>query len=39
MDHSRYLLLATEMYSTLLSRLHLVERMGNALAEMLERNS
>jgi hypothetical protein len=37
MDHSRYLLLATEMYATLLSRLHLVERIGNALSQMLER--
>ena len=36
MDHSRYLLLATEMYSTLISRLHLVERIGNALSQMLD---
>jgi vacuolar protein sorting-associated protein 54 len=36
MDHSRYLLLATQMYSTLLTRLHLVERIGNALSQMLE---
>jgi hypothetical protein len=38
MDHSRYLLLATEMYSTLISRLHLVERIGNALSQMLDRD-
>jgi len=38
MDHSRYLLLATEMYTTLLSRLHLVERIGSALSQMLERD-
>jgi hypothetical protein len=36
MDHSRYLLLATQMYTTLLTRLHLVERIGNALSQMLE---
>jgi len=38
MDHSRYLLLATEMYATLISRLHLVERIGNALSQMLDRD-
>ena len=38
MDHSRYLLLATEMYATLLSRLHLVERIGTALSQMLDRD-
>jgi hypothetical protein len=38
MDHSRYLLLATEMYTTLLSRLHLVQRIGDALSQMLERD-
>jgi vacuolar protein sorting-associated protein 54 len=38
MDHSRYLLLATEMYTTLLSRLHLVERIGNTLSQMLDRD-
>ena len=38
MDHSRYLLLATEMYATLISRLHLVECIGNALSQMLDRD-
>ena len=38
MDHSRYLLLATEMYATLLSRLLLVERIGSALSQMLDRD-
>lgn len=38
MDHSQYLLLATEMYATLLSRLHLVDRIGTALSQMFERD-
>lgn len=36
MDHSRYLLLTTEMYSTLLSRLHLVDRIGTTLVQAIE---
>lgn len=36
MDHSRYLLLTTEMYSTLLSRLHLVDTIGVTLVGIIK---
>ncbi|ORY24063.1 Vps54-like protein-domain-containing protein [Naematelia encephala] len=35
MDHSRYLLLSTQMYSTLLSRLRLGQKLGDILSDIL----
>lgn len=35
MDHSRFLLLSTQMYGSMLSRLHLAQQVGQELAEVL----
>ena len=36
MDHSQYLLLSTEMFNTLLSRLHLARAVGDVISEIIE---
>ena len=36
MDHSRFLLLSTQMYSSMLSRLHLAQQVGEELADNMD---
>ncbi len=36
MDHSRFLLISTQMYGSMLSRLHLAQQIGTELAETMQ---